>query len=82
MTLKERGNIVKDSPFSSSLLLTIDEAARFLGLSRRRTYQLAAKPGGTLGALPDGLVIRLGRSVRFSRPRLLAWIGAQGTGDE
>ncbi|MGQ0568256.1 MAG: hypothetical protein ACT4P5_01805 [Armatimonadota bacterium] len=33
------------------------------------------------GAPPAGLVVRLGRSVRTSRPRLEAWLGAVHSGD-
>jgi hypothetical protein len=34
-------------------------------------YQLLSQPG----AIPAGVVIRLGRSVRVSRSRLFDWIG-------
>jgi excisionase family DNA binding protein len=49
-----------------SPLLTIDEAAHFLRLSRGKTYQLAQS-----GELPT---VRMGRSVRIRRDRLEAWL--------
>jgi excisionase family DNA binding protein len=54
------------------LLLTIDEAAQMLGLSRSKTYTMAST-----GALP---VVRLGRSVRVPVDALHRWINAQVTG--
>ena len=58
-------------------LMRMEEAARLLSIGRTRAYQMAAT-----GALPG--VVRLGRSVRVSRPRLLEWIDAQvdGASDE
>ncbi len=55
------------------LLLAVPRAAALLGLSPRRLYDLAAS-----GALPEGIVIRLGRTVRISRPRLLRWLEGEG----
>ena len=52
------------------LLIDVKTAAPRLGISPRRLYALASMPG----ALPEGLVIRLGRSVFLSRPRLMAWL--------
>lgn len=51
---------------SAPLLLRVSEAARLLGVSRSTMYQLVAS-----GSVP---VIRIGRSVRVSRPALEAWI--------
>ncbi len=51
------------------LLLRADEAADLLGVSARAIYRLIAEH-----KIPDDLVVRLGRSVRISRPRLLAWL--------
>jgi hypothetical protein len=53
------------------LLLRVPTAAPEIGISPRRLYELAAKPG----ALPEGLVVRLGRSLYISRPRLEEWLG-------
>jgi excisionase family DNA binding protein len=50
-------------------LMTIEEVARYLRLSRAKTYQLAA-----VGTIPT---IRLGRSVRVPRRRLDEWLAAQ-----
>ena len=53
------------------LLLTVPEAAERLGMSTRRLYCLIAE-----GMLPDSVVIRFGRSIRVSGPRLMQWLGA------
>ena len=52
--------------------LNTAETARYLRLGERKLYELVAQ-----GSLPPGLVIRLGRSVRLSRARLLVWLGAE-----
>jgi hypothetical protein len=54
-----------------TLLLTVPRAAKILGISCRRLYTLAATPG----AMPEGVVVRLGRRVYLSRKRLEAWLG-------
>lgn len=54
------------------LLLTVKEASEVLGLSPRMIYEFAARD-----IFPDGLVIRLGKSLYLSRPRLEVWLGAQ-----
>ncbi len=67
------------SPIVSALerlLLDAEEVAPLLGLGLRETYRVASIPAGQPGAFPPGVVIRLGRRVRFSRPRLLEWLGA------
>jgi excisionase family DNA binding protein len=56
----------QDTP-SPSLLLTIPQAAKSLGISRAMVYSLIAKRKG-----PP--VIRLGRSVRVSAASLQKWI--------
>lgn len=50
-------------------VLTIEEAARYLRLSRAKVYGLAAS-----GELP---AFRVGRSVRIRRERLEAWLDAR-----
>jgi excisionase family DNA binding protein len=50
-------------------LMTIEECARFLRISRTHCYTLAAD-----GTLPT---VRLGRSVRIRRDRLVAWLERQ-----
>jgi excisionase family DNA binding protein len=50
-------------------LLTIEELARFLRISRAKAYELAAR-----GEIPT---VRMGRSVRVRRDRLEAWLDAQ-----
>jgi excisionase family DNA binding protein len=51
------------------LLISVEQAARLLGLSRGKAYELAAR-----GDLP---VVRFGKSVRVHRDRLAAWVDAQ-----
>jgi excisionase family DNA binding protein len=53
-------------PAQEPAILTIDEAARYLRLSRPKVYNLVAA-----GDLP---AVRVGRSVRIRRDRLEAWI--------
>lgn len=54
---------VADGP---PILVSIEEAARLLGLSRSLVYDMAAR-----NELP---VIRFGRSVRVHRSRLKEWL--------
>ena len=54
-------------------LLTAEEVAQQLGLSRWRVYELAK-----LG-MPH---VRLGRAVRFSADALREWLAAGGTDSE
>jgi excisionase family DNA binding protein len=56
------------------LLLTVREASRLLGLSERRLYALIAEK-----ALPEGVVVRLGRAIRLSAPRLRRWLGVDAS---
>ena len=56
---------------SERLVITVREGARLLGVSERRLYALVAG-----GVLPEGIVIRLGRAIRLSGPRLRHWLGA------
>ncbi|HLH70449.1 MAG TPA: helix-turn-helix domain-containing protein [Candidatus Dormibacteraeota bacterium] len=55
-------------------LLRVEEVAELLRVGRTKVYQLLAR-----GELP---VVRIGRSVRVPRRRLLAWIEAHTVGDE
>lgn len=48
------------------LLISLEETARLLRISRGKAYQMAAT-----GDLP---VVRMGRSVRVRRDRLQAWL--------
>ena len=61
---------------SARLLITVREAARLMGVSERRLYALVAD-----GVLPEGIVIRLGRAIRLSAPRLRRWVGADASQD-
>ena len=51
-------------------LLHVEEAARLLHIGRTRAYEMTQS-----GEMPG--LIRIGRSVRISRRRLLAWIDEQ-----
>lgn len=55
---------------NETLLMPVREAARLLGITEKRAYARVAD-----GSFPEGIVIRLGRSIFFSRPRVLAWLG-------
>ena len=55
-------------------VLTVEEAATLLRISRNHAYGLVAQD-----KLP---YIRLGRSIRISRDVLEAWINSQQTGDD
>jgi excisionase family DNA binding protein len=61
---------------SERLVITVREAARLMGVSERRLYALVAD-----GVLPEGIVIRLGRAIRLSAPRLFRWLGADAGRD-
>ena len=52
-------------------LLTVEEVAQMLRLSRAKAYALTAS-----GELPS---VRLGRSVRVRRDRLEAWLDARSS---
>jgi excisionase family DNA binding protein len=54
------------SPPDAPLLLRVSEAAKLLGVSRSKTYELVAS-----GQVP---VVRIGRSVRVVRRELEQWI--------
>jgi len=53
-------------------LLTVEEVARFLRISRAKAYELAAQ-----GGIPT---VRMGRSVRVRRDRLEAWLDERSQG--
>ena len=56
-----------------SLVLTVEEAAKVLRISRGLAYELVRR-----GELPS---IRLGRRLVVPRRRLLALVGADGEGE-
>ena len=53
------------------VLLTVEECARLLRISRGKAYAMASS-----GELPT---VRLGRTLRVRRDRLDAWLDAQST---
>lgn len=63
---------VSDPALDLSEVLTVDQMAAFLQISRSSAYQ----------AVRDGTIpsFRIGRSVRVSRAALLGWIGGQNNG--
>lgn len=61
-----------DTPLLTEPLLTADEAAQLLRVPRSTLYELVRARG-----LPH---IRVGRSLRFTRPDLAIWLGANSYG--
>lgn len=55
---------------NEAVLITVPEAGRILCIGRTKAYELA-----TNGELPG--VIRIGKSLRVNRRRLLEWIEQQ-----
>jgi excisionase family DNA binding protein len=56
-------------------LLTVEQAARLLGKSRGQIYQWVNNAQHGLGDFPYG---KAGRSLRFSKRELMAWINKHG----
>jgi predicted DNA-binding transcriptional regulator AlpA len=54
-----------------SVLLRVPEAAALLRVSTRVLYTWVARR-----VIPPDCVIRSGRAIYFSRPKLLTWLGA------
>jgi excisionase family DNA binding protein len=61
----------KDEIVEQPRFLTVPEAARLLRINRGKAYEMAA--GGTLPG-----VIRLGRTIRVDRERLIAGLTEDG----
>jgi excisionase family DNA binding protein len=57
-------------------LLTVDEVADMLRVGKWMVYDYVRR-----GILPVGVAIHLGRSIRFSRKALEAWLEAGGLRD-
>lgn len=57
-------------PAGLPVIIGVPEAAEILGVSRRQVYSMVQHR-----AFPEGVVVRVGRSVLIIRPRLLAWAG-------
>lgn len=64
-------DILSPSKQAAPLLLTVPEAADLLGLNYQTLYKYVRE-----GRLPDRCVVRLGRTVRISRPALVSWVAA------
>ncbi|MDQ3258277.1 MAG: helix-turn-helix domain-containing protein [Acidobacteriota bacterium] len=54
-------------------LARVEKAAEVLNVDKQRMYELAR------GTLPSGVVIRIGRQVRFDLDALQQWIASGGT---
>ena len=54
-------------------LVDAGRVAEILGVSQARTYELARTR-----ILPDGVVVRLGRQIRFDEQSLVEWIRGGG----
>jgi excisionase family DNA binding protein len=55
-------------------LITADEVARILRIKKHQVYAMVRKR-----MLPPGVVVRLGRLVRFDEDELRGWASAGGT---
>ena len=59
-------------------LLTVKEVAEWLKISEKTVYSWLCNSGSKGGSkrnkLPDGITIKLGRSQRFVKKRLLKWL--------
>lgn len=55
-------------------LMKLPVAAQILGQSTKHVYDQVGR-----GVFPPGVVVRLGRAIRFHPERLLAWIEQGGT---
>lgn len=56
-------------------LITTAEAARLMSVSEHAVWSLARQ-----GLIPPGVVVRIGRRLRFNEPRLVEWLEAGGQG--
>ncbi|UUY01740.1 helix-turn-helix domain-containing protein [Svornostia abyssi] len=65
--------ISQAAPNGRAALLSADEVAEWLGVSRRAVYDLARREHDPLP------VVRLGRIRRFQPERVSAWLDAQGS---
>ncbi len=70
--MNENSNAGVERYTHQRLLLTVKEASEILGLSPRMIYEHANN-----NMFPEGVVVRLGKSMYLSRPRLEMWLGAR-----
>jgi hypothetical protein len=61
---------------SKPVLGNVADAAEVLGVPEHRVYKMV-----TYGAFPDGIVVRVGRSILFLMPRLREWAGVSSNGE-
>jgi predicted DNA-binding transcriptional regulator AlpA len=55
-------------------LITAEQTSEILGVNLQRTYELARRPD----VFPQGIVVRLGRQIRFNEDALRDWIRRGG----
>lgn len=58
----------------TKFMLNAGETAEMLNLSKQRVWAMARD-----GLFPPGVIVRLGRQIRFERENLTAWVRAGGT---
>lgn len=61
------------TPVSHRTMLTVPEAAEYLGIKATKGYEMASR-----GELPG--VVRIGRLVKVHRPTLDSWLAEQAAG--
>jgi predicted DNA-binding transcriptional regulator AlpA len=58
-------------------LLNADELAAYIGTTTENVYQMKSK-----GDFPDGLIVKIGRSLRFDKPAVDLWIEGMKSGNQ
>jgi predicted DNA-binding transcriptional regulator AlpA len=66
-----------NAPASIKPLLVAEQVETILQVSKQRIYEMAR-----LGIFTPGVVVRMGRQVRFDEDALRAWIRSGGTAAE
>lgn len=56
-------------------LITVSEASPILHMSQQAIWTLVREE-----VIPSGVVVRLGRRIRFNETKLIAWLDAGGQG--
>lgn len=74
--LKGRGQTTDEQQLTPSLkpLLVAEQVEPILQVSKQRIYEMAR-----CGIFPAGVVVRLGRQVRFDEDALREWLRAGGS---
>jgi hypothetical protein len=69
--------MIADEEHAGPALIRAEEAAPLIGVSTRVLYDWARRRN----VIPSGVVITVGRSLYFSRQRLLDWVGTSSNGN-